>query len=167
MASIDLNIIDRGIQGTVWTPQNTGIQASQLDKIKEYKTDNSGALNSLPTPFARFFVVNEAFRRVTEEKRHPNDTYAGLAYARLVSDCLDVFELLFNKKFHENQWNGSMKVVIKEWNKEEEMKELHDRVPILYNALDSVYDKILENRNYSLLYLKKMAKKYCLVQVLQ
>ena len=28
MASIDLNIIDRGIQGTVWTPQNTGIQVT-------------------------------------------------------------------------------------------------------------------------------------------
>lgn len=56
MASIDLNIIDRGVQGTEWTPQNTGIQASQLDKIKEYKTDNSGALNSLPTPFARFLL---------------------------------------------------------------------------------------------------------------
>ena len=99
MASIDLNIIDRGVQGTEWTPQNTGIQASQLDKIKEYKTDNSGALNSLPTPFARFFVVKEAFRRVAEEKRHPKDTYAGLAYARLVSDCLDIFELLFNRKY--------------------------------------------------------------------
>lgn len=32
MASIDLNIIDRGIQGTVWTPQDTGIQATNLDK---------------------------------------------------------------------------------------------------------------------------------------
>ena len=31
MASIDLCIIDRGIQGTEWTAQNTGIQASQLD----------------------------------------------------------------------------------------------------------------------------------------
>ena len=27
MASIDLCIIDRGIQGTEWTAQNTGIQA--------------------------------------------------------------------------------------------------------------------------------------------
>ena len=35
MASIDLNIIDRGIQGTVWTPQDTGIQASRLDDVKE------------------------------------------------------------------------------------------------------------------------------------
>ena len=100
--SIDLNIIDRGIQGTDWTPQNTGIQPAQLDKVKEQKTDNSGALNSLPTPFARFFVVQEAFRRVAEDKRSKilkkgaDATNAGLAYSRLVSDCLDVFEILFN-----------------------------------------------------------------------
>lgn len=54
MASIDLNIIDRGIQGTVWTPQDTGIQASRLDDVKEQRTDNSGALNSLPTPLRAF-----------------------------------------------------------------------------------------------------------------
>ena len=61
MASIDLNIIDRGIQGTVWTPQDTGIQASRLDDVKEQRTDNSGALNSLPTPFARFFCRTRGF----------------------------------------------------------------------------------------------------------
>lgn len=112
MASIDLNIIDRGIQGTVWTPQDTGIQASRLDDVKEQRTDNSGALNSLPTPFARFFVVQEAFRRLTEEKRNPS-VHAGLAYTRLVSDCLDVFEILFNKKYHENQWEITLKWLLK------------------------------------------------------
>lgn len=61
MASIDLNIIDRGIQGTVWTPQDTGIQATNLDKVKEQRTDNSGALNSLPTPFARFLSYKRLF----------------------------------------------------------------------------------------------------------
>ena len=83
-----------------------------MDDVKEQRTDNSGALNSLPTPFARFFVVQEAFRRLTEEKRN-STVHAGLAYTRLVSDCLDVFEILFNKKYHENQWGDNVKVVIK------------------------------------------------------
>lgn len=138
MPSIDLNIIDRGTPGSEWTAKNTGIQASQLDKVKENKTDNSNALNSLPTPFARFFVAKEAFRRVTEEKRNAENG-AGKAYKRLVSDILDVFELLYYKKFHENQWGGSMKIVVKEWNYDEQMKELHDRVPKLYNALKASY----------------------------
>lgn len=161
MASIDLNIIDRGIQGTVWTPQDTGIQASRLDDVKEQRTDNSGALNSLPTPFARFFVVQEAFRRLTEEKRNPS-VHAGLAYTRLVSDCLDVFEILFNKKYHENQWGDNVKVVVKEWNKAEEMKELHDRVPILYNALNSIYDEDIKEDKLFFVILEKDGKEYLL-----
>ena len=157
MASIDLNIIDRGTQGTEWTAQNTGIQASQLDKVKEKKTDNSNALNSLPTPFARFFVAKEAFRRIAEEKRNPENG-AGKAYRRLVSDILDVFELLFFKKFHENQWNGSMKVVIKEWNYDEQMKELHDRVPILYNALNASYADDITDKKLFFVVLEKDGK---------
>ena len=146
MASIDLNIIDRGIQGTEWDAQETGIQASQLDKIKEQKTDYSSALNSLPTPFARFFVVKEAFRRITEDVRHPGSS-SGLAYTRLVSDCLDIFELLFNKKYHENQWGDDAKLIIKEWIAEEHMEELHDNVPILYNALKASYDIDIKEKN--------------------
>ena len=161
MASIDLNIIDRGTQGTEWTAQNTGIQATQLDKIKESRTDNSGALNSLPTPFARFFVVREAFRRVAEEKRNP-ENHAGLAYERLVSDCLDVFELLFNKKYHDNKWGGDIKVVVKEWDKVKEMKELHDRVPILFNALNATYDEDISEDRLFFVVLEKEGKEYLL-----
>lgn len=161
MASIDLNIIDRGIRGTEWTAQNTGLQASQLDKVKESKTDNSCALNSLPTPFARFFVVREAFRRVAEEKRHP-ENLAGLAYERLVSDCLDVFELLFNKKFHANQWNEEIKINIKEWERKEEMKELHDNVPILYNALNATYEEDICEEKLFFVVLEKDGKDYLL-----
>lgn len=162
MASIDLNIIDRGTQGTKWVAQNTGIQSSQLDKIKESKTDNSVALNSLPTPFARFFVVVEAFRRVTEELCHP-ENHAGLAYARIVSDCLDIFELLFYKKYHDHQWkDNDTKVTIKEWDMSENMEELRDRIPILYNALNDTYkDDIKEDKLYFVV-LEKQGKEILL-----
>ena len=171
MASIDLNIIDRGIQGTEWDAQETGIQASQLDKIKEQKTDYSGALNSLPTPFARFFVVKEAFRRITEDVRNQNvrhqdvrhqGTSAGLAYTRLVSDCLDVFELLFNKKYHENQWGDDAKLIIKEWNAQQDMKELQNNVPILYNALKASYDIDIKEKNLFFIILEKEGKEILL-----
>lgn len=157
MPSIDLNIIDRGTPGSEWTAKNTGIQASQLDKVKENKTDNSNALNSLPTPFARFFVAKEAFRRVTEEMRNAENG-AGKAYKRLVSDILDVFELLYYKKFHENQWGGSMKIVVKEWNYDEQMKELHDRVPKLYNALKASYKEDIKDNKLYFVILEKGGK---------
>ncbi len=157
MPSIDLNIIDRGTSGSEWTAQNTGLQASQLDKVKENKTDNSNALNSLPTPFARFFVAKEAFRRVTEEKRNPENG-AGKAYKRLVSDILDVFELLYYKKFLENQWGDSLKIVIKEWNFDEQMKELHDKVPKLYNALKASYEEDIKDKKLYFIVLEKGGK---------
>lgn len=158
MASVDLNIIDRGTGGSVWTAQNTGLQGDDLDKIKESKTDNSVALNSLPTPFARFFVAKEAFRRVTEEVRNPENG-AGLAYARIVSDCLDIFELLFNKKYHEDQWKDQgIKLTIKEWDMEENMKELHDRVPILYNALYATYKEDIKEKTLYFVILEENGK---------
>lgn len=158
MGKVDLNIIDRGTKGTDWVAENTGIQKTQLDKIKESKTDNSIALNSLPTPFARFFVVEEAFRRVTEEVRNPMNR-AGMAYSRIVSDCLDVFELLFNKKYHDNQWkDNDTKLTIKEWDWVENMEEMRNRVPILYNALNDTYKEDIKEKKLYFVVLESQGK---------
>ena len=70
MARIDLNIVDRGNHRTEWAAEDVALTAESLDEVMEQKTDNSGALNSLPTPFARFFVAKEAFRRAQEENLH-------------------------------------------------------------------------------------------------
>ena len=95
MSSVDLNIIERGLKGQSWTAEKGPITAGDLAKISEKRTNNSGALNALQTPFARFFVVKEAFRRALEEVKN-SSKIAGEAYNRLVSDTLDVFELLYN-----------------------------------------------------------------------
>ena len=71
MSSVDLNIIERGLKGQQWTAEKGPITAGDLAKISEQRTNNSSALNALPTPFARFFVVKEAFRRVLEEVKNP------------------------------------------------------------------------------------------------
>lgn len=136
--SIEINIIDRGLDGQEWTSQYGKITDDDINNISEQKTGNGGALNSLPTPFARFFVFREAFRRVRAEKIDPH-CEAGLAYERLVSDCLDVFELLFNLKYHRNHWGGLRDIVIKEWNYGEDMLRLSRRMPVLYNAVKSYY----------------------------
>ena len=130
MSSIDLNIIERGLKGQAWSAEKGPITAGDLDKIVEQRTDNSSALNALPTPFARFFVVKEAFRRVLEEVQDPRKC-AGDAYDRLVSDTLDVFELLYNQTYHENRWNPSCKIVIREWNQNTDLQRLEGQVPIL------------------------------------
>ena len=87
MAKIDLSIVDRGTSGTGWTKEDIALTAEHLDEVMEQKTDNSGALNSLPTPFARFFVAREAFRRAQEE-HIDSKREAGFAYRQIVSDIL-------------------------------------------------------------------------------
>ena len=61
MSKIDLNIIDRGTTGTDWVAENTGISAESLSKVVEQKTDNAGALNSLPTPSHGFTSLRRPF----------------------------------------------------------------------------------------------------------
>lgn len=153
MARIDLNIVDRGVQGTDWIAEDIGLTAEHLDDVMEQKTDNSGALNSLPTPFARFFVAKEAFRRVKEEHLDSRKE-AGFAYRQLVSDILDVYELLFNLKYHKNNtWKNGEKLEIREWDCGQNLNYLKLKMPILYNSLDNYYKTdIAENKLFFVVY---------------
>jgi hypothetical protein len=153
MSRIDLNIVERGIQGTSWIAQDTGLTAERLDEVMEQKTDNSGALNSLPTPFARFFVAREAFRRAMEE--HVNSKKeAGYAYRQLVSDILDVYELLFNLKYHRNNsWKNGEKLELREWKSADNLAYIKKKMPILFNSIDKYYQTdIREEKLYFLVY---------------
>lgn len=155
MARIDLNIVDRGVDGTSWIADDIALTASHLDDVIEMQTDNSGALNSLPTPFARFFVAREAFRRVWEENLHPNKS-AGMAYSQLVSDILDVYELLFNLKYHRNNtWKNGEKLEVREWKKEDNLEYLKGKMPILYNSIKDYYDRdIKEDKLFFIVFVE-------------
>lgn len=155
MSSIDINIIQRGITNNFeWSAEQGRITAADLDKIGEQRTDNCGALNALPTPFARFFVFKEAFRRVLEQKLDPVNKPAGRAYEHLVSNTLDVFELLYNLKYHENRWKSQdRKIVIKEWNYADQMKVLKNDVPILGNAVESYFKEDLGEASRKLFFV--------------
>ena len=133
MARIDLSIVDRGTSGTAWTKEDVALTAEHLDDVMEQKTDNSGALNSLPTPFARFFVAREAFRRTMEE--HINSKKeAGFAYRQMVSDILDVYELLYYLTYHRNNtWKNGEKLEIREWDSATNLAYIKNKMPILYN----------------------------------
>lgn len=153
MSRIDLNIVDRGAEGTKWVAEDIALTADSLDKVVEQKTDNSSALNSLPTPFARFFVAREAFRRVMEENVDQSKE-AGLAYTQMVSDILDVYELLFNRKYHENNtWKNGEKIELREWDFNENMEIIKKKMPILYNSVVEYYKTdIIEDKLYFLVY---------------
>ena len=155
MSSIDINIIQRGITNNFeWSAEQGHITAADLGKIGEQRTDNCGALNALPTPFARFFVFKEAFRRVLEEKLDPDNKPAGKAYEHLVSNTLDVFELLYNLKYHENRWKSQdRRIIIKEWNYADQMKVLKNNVPILGNVVESYFKEDLGEASKKLFFI--------------
>ncbi|MCM1312486.1 MAG: hypothetical protein NC206_03995 [Bacteroides sp.] len=144
MSSVELNIIERGLKGQEWTAEKGPITAGDLAKISEQRTNNSSALNALPTPFARFFVVKEAFRRVLEEIKDSHKS-AGDAYNRLVSDTLDIFELLYNQTYHEKRWDSnSRKIAVLEWDYTSHLKELKVQVPILGSAVENYFNSDLK-----------------------
>ena len=71
-----------------WVPQSSIALVDQVSNSSE-----SGlSLNAMPTPFARAEVVREAFEAVSG----CDFKTVGLAYQTLVSDTLDVLEILFN-----------------------------------------------------------------------
>ncbi len=156
MSRIDLNIVDRGIQGSNWIAEDTGLTPEHLDSVLEQKANNSGALNSLPTPFARFFVAKEAFRRATEEHTDSRKE-AGFAYRQMVSDILDVYELLFNLKYHRNNsWKSGEKVELREWKSAENLAYLKAKMPVLYNSINEYYSTdIREEKLYFLVYTEE------------
>ena len=153
MARIDLSIVNRNSSSSNWSPEDVALTAEHLDKVLEQKTDNSGALNSLPTPFARFFVAREAFRRVYEEKLNSKKE-AGFAYRQLVSDILDVYELLFNLKYHKNNtWKDGQKIELQEWDSQQQLVYIKGKMPILFNSVEDYYKSdIRESKLYFLTY---------------
>lgn len=156
----DLSIVDRGTNGSSWTAEDVALTAEHLDDVMEQKTDNSGALNSLPTPFARFFVAREAFRRTMEE--HINsEKEAGFAYRQMVSDILDVYELLFYLASHRNNtWKGGEKLEIREWDSSTNLPYIKLKMPVLYNSIANYYNTdITENKLYFLVFTESGKEK--------
>lgn len=162
MARIDLNIVDRGTSSTSWTAEDLPLQPGDIDKVMEQKTDNSAALNSLPTPFARFFVAKEAFRRAMEEYKDGNKE-AGFAYKQMVSDILDVYELLFNQTYHKNNsWKNNEELELREWSSKDNLAVLKNKMPVLYNSIEDYYKTdIKEDKLYFLVFTSE-GKEYLL-----
>ena len=159
--SIDLNICQRGLKGTDWTTELGVITKENLNKVKDQRTDKTSSQNALPTPFARFFLMEDAFRLVTNERKDKTD--AGLSYKRMVSDCLDVFELLYNWQYNINHWkNESYSLLFRIWD-DESLDSLKQQVPLLGTPLASYIDgDISKEHRFIFLILKNLDKEFLL-----
>ncbi len=116
----ELNICETGASKNEWSscgPINQGMIAG---KVKDKSTQNGKALNAVPSPLARLYVVNDAFSMLTYDLLNRTN-HCGEVYKFIVSDCLDAFEILYNLKYHEDKKED---VRVRVWNKQKGLQEL-------------------------------------------
>lgn len=97
-----------------WESRGEPYGPSTIEKIQNPDGDYSKKdPTSIPSPFARIDLVRSAFKYVTDKNDHNAETI----YHRLVSDCLDLAELLFNIDKFGN-------IEIKSWDKDRDLELL-------------------------------------------
>ncbi len=114
-----LSIIPRAHDRTGWQ-KSSQFSPSDIQEIRVSKARNDRSLNAIPSPLARMHLFEAAFDLLDKDEINGTD-YTGDTFKKLVSDCFDVFELIYN-------WNNHLKdgkeLSIVKWNKESEISQL-------------------------------------------
>ena len=114
MGNFKLSVLTRSIDLTGWH-KSKNFDDSDIAKIPTLDSRSSKSLNAYPTPFARVHLIDDAFSLVLNDERY-NTKNCSEAHKKLVSDCLDVFELMYNWNYHLKE--GKL-LSIDKWIKEE------------------------------------------------
>lgn len=94
---------------------------------------------SIPTPFARMQIFNTAFAQVNN-LGHDSDS----VYGKLVSECLDFLEFIFNY---------GDQIQVKKWNIQQEILNLKNSTSKKHNALAECIDKFARDLQVTDIYL--------------
>lgn len=121
MENHKLSILPRSKDQTGWHNSNK-FADSEIAKIKTLDSRSDKSLNAYPTPFARIHLIDDAFNLVLQDERQGTNN-SGRAYKKLVSDCLDLFELIYNWNYHLKE-GKDLKII--NWVKESSTKLLQD-----------------------------------------
>lgn len=140
--AIELNIINLNTESRDWADHGQ-LDEGAVSRVMEQGTAQATALNSLPTPYARFYVAAEAFRRCHEEYLNPGvvTKEAGRAYRQIVSDVLDVYELLWRTAYHNNTFTPAQSISVQAVPRTDIMEALQ-ATPKLRKSLDTYKDDI-------------------------
>ena len=100
-----MSILRSDIIQNVTTSGKTGWCQNNFNPQKGFfSAIQSGlALNAMPTPFARAEVVMQAFNAISDPAVSVNFSNAGYTYQQLVSDTLDILEMLYDYNLYEDQ----------------------------------------------------------------
>lgn len=116
MPNYKLSVSQRNHDTTGWH-NSTQFQLDDINNIRVLNARNDKSLNAIPSPLARIHLFEAAFSLVYQDELHGTNV-SGDAYKKLVSDCFDVFELLFNWNNHIRE-GKDLKII--SWNKEDEI----------------------------------------------
>lgn len=133
-----LSLLQRQYSTTGWH------QSKQFDKesIQKVQVDGAGkgkSLNAIPSPFARIHLFEAAFDMVYQDLIN-NTKLAGDAYNKLVSDCLDVFELIYNWNSHTSE-GKNLEILI--WHRETEIYNLINSKNVRHKLLGETLNTFL------------------------
>jgi len=106
-----------------WHPRSGGYSKDEVANIKDPAAGSRKEITSIPSPFARIHLFENAFEWVANHaKTEGNNTLTKkTAYHQLVSDALDVAEVFFNFEVF-NQTQKNLRFVV--WNKKNELANL-------------------------------------------
>jgi hypothetical protein len=119
MPNYKLSVSQRNHDKTGWH-SSTQFQYDDINNIRVLNARNDKSLNAIPSPLARIHLFESAFSLVYQDELNGTNV-SGDAYKKLVSDCFDVFELLFNWNNHIRE-GKDLKII--KWEKETEIAKL-------------------------------------------
>lgn len=139
--------------GQHWFPSDA-YSDQEIEAIKDPEGGSVIALpTAIPSPFARIDLVKTAFRNIAKSsdlKAYCKDgnVVSGKDDEKLVSDCLDLAEMLFNI----DSIGDQIKIIV--WDKDAELAKLKsssDRHRLLAETLELYLDQDKESYNFDLL----------------
>lgn len=139
-----LSIIQRATDKTCWD-KTENFSSSDIGKIKITNVKHDKSLNAIPSPLARMHLFEAAFDLLDRDELNQTNN-AGDAFKKLVSDCFDVFELIYN-------WNNHLKngkdLKIVKWSTETEINKLKNNNNLKHKLLGDTLEVFLNDNSFT------------------
>ncbi|WNJ20050.1 cell division protein FtsA [Pontibacter sp. G13] len=128
--------------GEDWHPRNSAYSPNEINKIKDPEGSNPNKeITSIPSPFARIHLFEQAFRHVSSLAKNDPDAVDGdTMFHRLVSDSLDVGEIFF--KYDLFSKRKSLNVM--HWNMKKHLAELKESDYPSHQLLGETFELFLK-----------------------
>ena len=136
-----LRLHDKGTQNIEGWQRSVQINEQHIDNIADPSGGRAVKVGtSIPTPYARMYLFKTAFEFVNESKKLRDDT----VYHRIVSECLDILEILFRAAEYKR---SGINLMIRPWNVETKLQALRSSQNEVHRLLGNTLSLFLDQKN--------------------